>query len=213
MVTCYAALRFAEDANLSDRTYWYASAFALAAGERVIAPVGVHDRLQRAVVERVIVRGEPPYDGRMLTEVAARDGARRFRAGGGSFLELGGVRYDDRHYTRFGRVVLGHGVPQDALASLRAYGVDMICRTEEDGAAEILRALSCEPNCALVAGAGAGTIGASLLMAAGVSAEQIARDRALAADMGAAKALLHPAAGASDALTAGELSRLAEKLR
>ena len=48
----FALLRFAEDKNISDRGYWYLSGFPVAAGERVLAPVGMHDRLQCAVVER-----------------------------------------------------------------------------------------------------------------------------------------------------------------
>ena len=88
MVT-FAALRFAEDGNLSDRTYWYRCDFALSPGERVLAPVGPHDRLQRAVVERVLEAGaeNAPYDLRLIKSVAARDGARLLRAGGAVFQD------------------------------------------------------------------------------------------------------------------------------
>ena len=77
----YAALRFAEDKNIADRTYWYISGFPVRVGEQALAPVGPHDRLQRAVVERVVEADEKnaPYDARLLKRVAAKAGARRLR--------------------------------------------------------------------------------------------------------------------------------------
>ena len=153
MVT-FAALRFAEDGNLSDRTYWYRCDFALSPGERVLAPVGMHDRLQRAVVERVLEAGaeNAPYDLRLIKSVAARDGARLLRAGGAVFRELGGIRYDRKHYTRFGRVLVGMRLPSAARAELSGYGVSLFCDTEENGAAAVLRALSRERGCTLIFG-------------------------------------------------------------
>ena len=77
----FAALRFAEDENLADRTYWYRCPFAVAEGEKVFAPVGPHDRIQRASVERVLEgdAAHAPYDVRFLKSVAAQCGAYRRR--------------------------------------------------------------------------------------------------------------------------------------
>ena len=122
----FAALRFAEDANLSDRAYWYRCPFPVRVGERVLAPVGVHNRLQRAEVGRVLEGAEEdaPYDARLIKCVAARAGARKLSAGGQAFYELGGVRYDEKHYTRFGRVLVGGAAPKgEARGTLAAYGV------------------------------------------------------------------------------------------
>lgn len=103
MVT-YAALRFTEDENIADRVYWYRCGFAVQAGERVLAPVGSHDRLQCARVERVLEAKEAdaPYDPALLKDVAAPYGARTFLWEGRLCKELGGVRYDAKRFTRFG---------------------------------------------------------------------------------------------------------------
>lgn len=108
MVT-YAALRFAEDANIADRAYWYRCPFPVKEGDRVFAPVGSHDRLQRAVVERVTAGDEAhaPYDVRFLKTVAAKCGAYRRLADGVVLYETGGIPYDGKHFTRFGRVLFG----------------------------------------------------------------------------------------------------------
>ena len=171
MVT-YAALRFAEDVNLCDRVYWYASAFALKVGERVLAPVGVHDKLQRAVVEQL--SSVPPLP--FLKYVAAREGARKLTAGGAVFSELGGVRYDEKHYTRFGRVLVGKACPAAAREPLKSYGVTAFCDMRL-GAEQVLSALAKTRGAALVFGADADMVGAYLLLLAGV------REEALPADM------------------------------
>ena len=76
----FAALRFTEDENIRDRVYWYRCPFGTRAGERVLAPVGSHDRLQCARVERVLLaeEGDAPYDPALLKDVAAPLGARSF---------------------------------------------------------------------------------------------------------------------------------------
>ena len=211
MVT-FAALRFAEDANICDRMYWYESGFPLRAGERVLAPVGVHDRLQRAVVERVFEAEakDAPYDLRFLKRIAAKDGARLLRTGGEAFLELGGVRYDEKHYTRFGRVLIGKTASAQARGALAGYGVSAYYTAEEDGLAEILRALASERGCALIYGADADMAGAFLLRNAGVAEVRFPAGMAggAAPDRGHGALVFPPAE-----LTEGELARLREKLR
>ncbi len=116
----FAALRFTDDPNLADKIYWYLAEFPLAEGEEALAPVGIHDRLQKARVERVFSaeEGEAPYDLRLIKRVAAKTGARKFSIGGAIFSEFGGVRYDDRHYTRFSRVVYSEdGAEKEELAA------------------------------------------------------------------------------------------------
>ena len=99
----FAALRFTEDENIRDRVYWYRCAFETKTGERVLAPVGSHDRLQCARVERVLFaeEGDAPYDPALLKDVAAPLGARSFLWEGRTCFELGGVRYDQKRFTRF----------------------------------------------------------------------------------------------------------------
>ncbi len=120
----FALLRFAEDPNISDRGYWYLTDLPLQAGERVLAPVGVHDRLQCAVVERTLSAAEEdaPYDLRTVKRVEAKYGARKLVAGGTEALEFGGMRYDRKHFTRFGKVLWTPAPPED-LSEFAAYGV------------------------------------------------------------------------------------------
>ena len=166
----YAALRFAEDKNISDRVYWYRSTLSLSVGERVLAPVGMRNRLQRATVERL--SPTPPFAEALLKEVAAKDGARRLRAGGEVFRELGGVRYDDRHYTRFCRFLVGEG-GEGALPVLDEYGVTARC----GGALGALFAsLPAAHGCVLLTGAHGGAAGTLLLLAAGVPTKGLPPD-------------------------------------
>ena len=215
MVRLFAALRFAEDINISDRTYWYLTDFPVKAGERVLAPVGMHDRLQRAVVERVVDAEEKdaPYDVRLLKRVAAKEGARKLTAGGEVFRELGGVRYDEKHYTRLGRVLVGERAASAAArAELAAYGVTEWYDADGGETAELLRALSCERGCTLLAGRNAGMAGALLLLLVGVPRAALPADVSAAppACMGEADAerLL-----ADMGLAKGEIFRLRERLR
>lgn len=211
----YAALRFAEDKNIADRTYWYISGFPVRVGEQVLAPVGMHDRLQRAVVERVVVADEKnaPYDLRLIKSVAARDGARLLRAGGAVFRELGGIRYDRKHYTRYGRVLVGMRLPSAARAELSGYGVSLFCDTEENGAAAVLRALSRERGCTLIFGDTADMVGGFLLLHAGVPADALPPDIAAAFPHPCGHGRGTEEVFADMGLTGAELSRLREKLR
>ena len=60
----FAALRFPEDGNIADKTYWCACSFPVCVGERVLAPIGMRNRLQCAVVEevRTCEGSKAPYD-------------------------------------------------------------------------------------------------------------------------------------------------------
>ena len=94
------------------------------------------------------------------------------RAGGETFRELGGVRYDDRHYTRYGCVLVGRSASEAARAELAAYGVSAYYRADEEDETELFRALSCERGCALIEGRTADMAGAFLLLLAGVPLER-----------------------------------------
>lgn len=101
----FAALRFTEDENLAGRVYWYIAPFPVKDGERVFAPVGPHDRLQLARVERTeaFSEEEAPYPAILCKRILARENGREVKEG---VFDLGGVRYDDRHYTRFHRLLI-----------------------------------------------------------------------------------------------------------
>ncbi len=120
----FAALRFTEDPNLKDRVYWYQSAIPLKEGERVLAPVGAHDRLQAARVEKTLSATEEnaPYDLRLIKGVTAKFGARKLLLGETELLEFGGVRYDEKHYTPYGRLVLSKTLLKDRT-DIAAYGI------------------------------------------------------------------------------------------
>ena len=133
MTYSFAALRFFGDKNISDRIYWYLTGIPLKIGDSVLAPVGMHDRLQLARVEKTLsASGEDaPYDVRLLKSVEAMHGARKLVADGTELLEFGGVRYDEKHFTPFGRLLLAKELPQ-ALDELKDYGVTDILGEEED---------------------------------------------------------------------------------
>lgn len=139
----FAALRFFRDPNLCGRLYWYLAPFPVSAGERVLAPVGVHDRLQCAVVELTAPPSQPPYPPALCKRIAARAGARNAAEG---VIDLGGVRYDDRHYTRFGAFL--YETAAGAGASL-PYPVTRV------EAVAPLEALAAAQGCVLITGEGA----------------------------------------------------------
>ncbi len=125
MKRSFAALRFTEDPNLADRVYWYLTEIPLAVGERVLAPVGAHDRLQAARVEKTLSaeEKEAPYDLRLIKKVAAKYGARKLVLDGAELLEFGGVRYDEKRYTPFGKLFLAKE-PLSETETLSAYGIE-----------------------------------------------------------------------------------------
>ena len=121
----FAALRFFEDGNISDRAYWYLCDFTVKAGDEVFAPVGMRNRLQKARVERVLSAEEEaaPYDVALCKHVAAGCGDRTRVAGDFMCYEMGGIRYDEKRYTAFGRVLVSDKNPQ-TLSVLEDLGVD-----------------------------------------------------------------------------------------
>ncbi len=105
MKRTFAALRFTEDENIADKTYWYACDFMAREGEQVLAPVGAHNRLQRAVIERICEAEEraAPYDIKLIKRVAAKYGARKFPLNCvRNCCELGGVKIGEKRYSKFG---------------------------------------------------------------------------------------------------------------
>lgn len=130
----FAALRFTADENLRDNLYWYGCAFSVAVGEKVLAPVGVHNRLQCAETERTLHADEKdaPYDVRLIKWVRAKYGARKLVLGGCELLEFGGVRYDSRHYTPFGRLLLTRDPPDD-MDGICGYGITKFLQMQENG--------------------------------------------------------------------------------
>lgn len=160
----YVALCFAEDENIADRTYWYRCPFAVAAGEKVFAPVGPHDRIQRAEVVRVCEKEQDvSFDVRFLKRVAAKCGAFRRSVGGTIVFETGGLAYDEKHFTRFGRVLFGTW--EGAVG-----GVTPVAAQEECAA---LRTLLRTEGCALLTGRAAAAAAADLLLLAGVGEADI----------------------------------------
>lgn len=167
----YAAVRFTEDVNLADRVYWYLADGDLNVGEDVFAPVGSHDRLQRARVEAVVAAedGDAPYDPRLCKRVAARCGRRRLLADGVECAEFGGICYDGKRYTAFGRALFGEKRPA-VLDELARYGV-----TEVVPAENALRAIARARGCVFVWGAGANACAEGLLefLRTGTGAEEL----------------------------------------
>lgn len=156
----FVALRFTEDANLRERVYWYLADREYREGERVLAPVGIHDRLQCGRVVRFLSADEAgaPYDVSFCKRAIAPLGARKIVLDGVVCREMGGVRYDDRHYTQFKRVLTAE-VPCEGEESA-AYGVVRCVRAEE--AAE---ELAKRRVCTLVYGENAARFGEELFRA------------------------------------------------
>lgn len=129
----FAALRFYNDENICDRIYWYLSDFPLTVGEKVLAPLGMRGKLQAAVVEKTVFldREHAPYDVDLAKHVTGKLGARRLMADGVECLEFGGVKYDEKHYTPFGRVMLAKDKPQQT-EELKLYGVEKVLICEEN---------------------------------------------------------------------------------
>lgn len=135
----FARLRFVDDVNLKDKTYWYWSDMNLETGDKVLAPVGIHDRLQAAVVEETLSREpkEAPYEWRSVKSVMARCGVRTLTIDSIPLLEFGGQKYDAKHYTPFGRVLYCKENPAFS-PGLRFYGIKLILFEEETKPFEVL---------------------------------------------------------------------------
>lgn len=129
----FAALRFYKDGNIADRLYWYRSDFPVKEGETVFAPVGTRNRLQKAVVERVTEAdaAHAPYDVSIIKSTEARCETQTLCIAGRVCKDLGGIRYDDRHYTRFHRVFVcdGEFTPEQSTEALAA-GFEVVLRPD-----------------------------------------------------------------------------------
>lgn len=166
----YAALLFAADENLRERAYWYRCPFPVGVGEQVFAPVGVHDRIQRAEVVRV--QPVPPAGVAFFKAVAAKCGAFRRNAGEGTVFETGGLAYDHKHYTRFSRVLFGEcGGRAAGLTPLRCD--DVLC------ALTALSARAASEGCVLLTGQRAHVAAAFLMRLAGVREGDVLRRLAM----------------------------------
>lgn len=157
----FTALRFFEDENICDRTYWYRCDFPVEEGALVLAPVGSRNGLQLARVERTLSSGEAdaPYDLRLIKRAEAKYGARKLVAGRLVCYELGGVRYDEKRFTRFRRVLFcsfGEEPSEEERALLASYGVTETVRA---------RALCDVPaeGCVLLTGENARSLAEELL--------------------------------------------------
>lgn len=132
----FAALRFYQDKNICDRLYWYLAEFPVCAGERVFAPVGGRNRLQKAVVERTAEaeKENAPYDIALVKKIEARCNMQSFPLGDGVCIDLGGIRYDDRHYTHFYRIAFCEKkeLSFQEKTALKERGFDGFLRTDED---------------------------------------------------------------------------------
>lgn len=157
----FAALRFTEDGNLADRTYWYLCEFPVKAGEGVLAPVGAHNRLQFARVERTVSApaSEAPYDLRYIKRIAAPAEKEPFAAGRVVCFELGGNRYDPKHYTQFHRILYSDfagEIDAEERELLRARGITQIV-------AAVSREEIPSVGCVLLVGADARRLAAEIL--------------------------------------------------
>ena len=172
MVMLFAALRFDRDENLADRTYWYACPFPAQVGARVLAPVGPHDKLQCALIERTVEADahNAPYDVRLIKQIAAPLGARKVVLGGAVCRELGGVLYDEKHYTRLERAIVGNA--EDG----HEFGITSTLFCDQRPMRELLLAACGARGCVLLTGSRAEEVAAVLLSAAGVSPDRVLAD-------------------------------------
>lgn len=144
----FAALRFIEDENIEDRVYWYLTELALKTDDLVLAPVGAHNRLQLARVERTFCgeTEDAPYDVRLLKKVEAKYGERKLFFGGAVCCELGGVRYDFKRYTRYSRILFTdiEELSPEAEKDAFAYGVrETVSSERKDALQRLARAEGC----------------------------------------------------------------------
>lgn len=138
----FAALRFTEDENLSDRVYWYRSPFPAETGGRVLAPVGARCRLEAARVERVMKaeRENAPYPFDLLKSVISPDPVPLPEIGGVLFRDFGGMRYDRIRYTVPRVLYYADTMPEDA-DTVRAFKVERIFEAPMSDDEEIYRAI------------------------------------------------------------------------
>lgn len=69
---CFVAVEFPDDVNVAGRTYWYLCRIEGAeTGDKVDAPLGRHNRVQRGVVREVLFarRDNPPYPWYLIKDI------------------------------------------------------------------------------------------------------------------------------------------------
>lgn len=139
-------VEFVRDKNLINRVYWYRSDFPIEVGDEIVAPIGVHNKLQSGVVRSVyieeengeLVRVKPshtlfsvgsggrvcaPYPIDKLKTVVCKYGYRRVKLPScRNARDLGGLFYDERHLTAYGNFLRGD-IPS---GDLFAYGIDAV---------------------------------------------------------------------------------------
>lgn len=137
----FVSLRFDADPNINDKSYWYVSEICLKPGDKVLAPIGIHDKLQAATVEEVVLREpeEAPYDIRLVKCVMSRYGVRSLEIDAVPLIEFGGARYDEKHFTPFGRVLYAKERPVFS-EGFRFYGVVLFISEEEEHPFELIEA-------------------------------------------------------------------------
>ncbi len=70
---CFVSVEFPDDPNVVGRTYWYlCKADGAEAGDKVDAPLGRHNRIQRGVIRQVLyAEGEnSPYPWYLIKDIA-----------------------------------------------------------------------------------------------------------------------------------------------
>ncbi len=141
-------VEFVRDKNLINRVYWYRSDFPIEVGDEIVAPIGVHNKLQSGVVRSVyieegageLVRAKPshtlfsvgsggcvraPYPLDRLKTVVCKYGYRRVKLPScRNVRDLGGLFYDERHLTAYGNFLRG----EISSGNLFAYGIDAVVR-------------------------------------------------------------------------------------
>lgn len=131
----FAALRFYKDPNLADKLYWYRAHFAVCEGDLVFAPVGANNRLQKAVVERVAEadREHAPYDVALIKQIVSPCEIHREEIAGVPCTDLGGIVYDEKHYTRYCRISFceRESLSKEERAALLQAGFDALLLPED----------------------------------------------------------------------------------
>jgi len=134
-------LSFPRDENLTGRTYWYLSAFPLKEGSEVVAPLGIHNKLQVGKALKVYLKrggellscGERVTEGLPVPEERLKRticplGDRAVKMNGvKNAIDLGGVFYDKKHVTAYGNFIRS-ALPEEKFPSDEAD--EAICFTQ-----------------------------------------------------------------------------------
>ncbi len=136
----YVGLQFVYDPNICNKVYWYYNIrFDLKVGDRVIAPIGVHDKLQCAKICKIVhaegfdgvkFYSEPIVNNKWIRYVEMPYNRRRIKLSvTENTRELGGFFYDFKHITFFKRFLRSDAPFMSSIeadAKLSDYGVRSI---------------------------------------------------------------------------------------